>query len=152
MRQLNLLPKLSKATSTRIGLALALACTTVAAAGGVEASTAAAGTLPGVVSIDTCRVMQGRGFAWFYCGVVSDSIPNNTVVVSYHVNLTTFKPTTGGTWYNRTGTLRFTGGQSVRTLKFAVRNRSAAQVRRQLRVTLSNARGATVRDATAVAG
>jgi hypothetical protein len=141
---------MSKATSTRI--ALALACATVAVAGGVEASTAAAGTLPGVVSIDNCHVKQGRGFAWFYCGVTSDSIPNNTVLVNYRVNLTTFKPNTGGTWDNRTGTLRFTGGQSVQTLKFAVRNRSAAQVHRQLRVTLSNARGATIRDATAVAG
>jgi hypothetical protein len=147
MRQGN---PMSKATSTRI--ALALACITVAAAGGVEASTAAAGTLPGVVSIDNCHVKQGRGFAWFYCGVVSDSIPNNTVLVNYRVNLTTFKPNTGGTWYNRSGTLRFTAGQSVQTLKFAVRNRSAAQVRKQLRVTLSNARGATIRDATAVAG
>jgi hypothetical protein len=146
MRQSN---PMSKAASTRI--ALALACITVTAAGGVEASTAAAGTLPGVVSIDNCHVNQGRGFAWFYCGVVSDSIPNNTVVVNYRVNLATFMPNTGGTWYSRTGTLRFTGGQSVRTLKFAVRNRSAAQVRRQLRVTLSNARGATIRDATALA-
>jgi hypothetical protein len=141
---------ISKATSTRIALALAFA--TVAAAFGVEAQSAVAGTLPGVVSIDSCHVKQGRGFVWFYCGVASDSVPNNTVLVDYRVNLTTFKPKTGGTWYNRTGTLRFTGGQSVQTLKFAVRNRSAAQVRKQLRVTLSNARGATIRDATAVAG
>jgi hypothetical protein len=141
---------ISKATSSLI--ALALACASVAAGGGIEVSTAAAGTLPGVVSIDNCRVKQGRGFAWFYCGVVSDSIPNNSVLVNYRVNLTTFKPGTGGTWYNRTGTLRFTGGQSLQTLKFAVRNKSAAQVRRQLRVTLSNPRGAIIRDATAVAG
>ena len=147
MRQMK---HMSRAASTRI--ALALVCAAVAAAGGNGASTAAAGTLPGVVSIDNCHLKQGRGFVWFYCGVVSDSIPNNTVLVNYRVNLTTFKPNTGGTWHSRTGTLRFTGGQSVRTLKFAVRNRSAAQVRTQLRVTLSDARGATIRDATAVAG
>ena len=136
----------SRATSA--GLVLALAC---AVAGGIQASTAAAGTLPAVVSIDNCHVKQARGFAWFYWGVVSDSVPGNKVAVDYTVNLPTFKPNTGGTWYSRTGTLRFTGGQSVQSLKFAVRNRTAAQLRSRLRVKLSNARGATIRDATAVA-
>ena len=140
-----------KSRATSAGVGLTLACMVAVAAGGVRASTAAAGTLPGVVSIDNCHVKQGRGYAWFYCGVVSDSIPGNKVLVNYSVNLPTFKPNTGPTWYGRTGTLRFSAGQSVQTLKFAVRNKSAAQVRSRLRVTLSNARGATIRNATAVA-
>ena len=144
-------PRNLKSRAASTSLVLALACTSVASVAGVGASTAAAGTLPGVVSIDNCHVKQGRGFVWFYCGVVSDAIPGDKVTVNYSVNLPTFKPNIGGTWHSRTGTLRYSGGGSLQTLKFAVRGKSVSQVRSQLRVTLKNARGATIRDATAVA-
>jgi hypothetical protein len=106
------------------------------------------------VAIDDCRVKRSRqagGFTWFYCGVVSDNPGNRTVTVRYRVNLTTFKPSTGGTWRSHSGTVRFSGGESLLTLKFAVRNRTVAQVRRSVRVTLSGAQGATISDATATA-
>jgi hypothetical protein len=106
------------------------------------------------VAIDNCRVKRSRqagGFTWFYCGVVSDNPGNGTVTVRYRVNLTTFKPSTGGTWSSRSGTARFSAGESLLTLKFAVRDRTVAQVRRSVRVTLSGAQGATITDATATA-
>jgi hypothetical protein len=104
------------------------------------------------VAIDNCHVKRSRnngGFTWFYCGVVTDVPGSAPVSVSYRTNLTTFTPSTGGSWSRRSGTLRFTSGQSLLNLKFAVRNQTVAQVRQNLRVTLSNARGATITDATA---
>jgi hypothetical protein len=106
------------------------------------------------VAIDNCHVKRSRaggGFAWFYCGVVTDTPGTRTITVRYSVNLPVFKPPTGGTWRTtRTGTLRFTGGgPQLLNLKLAVRNRSVSQVRKSLRVTLSDAQGATITDGTA---
>ena len=113
----------------------------------------AQGASGSTVAIDNCHVKQARGYAWFYCGVIADATTKASITVSYKTNLTTFKPNTGGTWSKGSGTLHFGGpGQSVLNLKFAVRNLTAAQVRKRLKVTLSNASGATITDATAVAG
>ena len=106
------------------------------------------------VAIDNCHVKRSRnggGFTWFYCGVVTDAPGTGPITVSYRVNLRVFRPPTGGTWRTSpTGTLRFTGGGAqLLNLKFAARNRSVAQVRQSLRVTLTNAQGATIIDATA---
>ena len=104
------------------------------------------------MAIDNCHVKRSRnngGFTWFYCGVVTDVPGSASISVSYRTNLTTFTPSAGGSWSRRSGTLRFTSGESLLNLKFAVRNQTVAQVRQKLRVTLSNARGATITDATA---
>jgi hypothetical protein len=104
------------------------------------------------VAIDNCHVKRSRnsgGYTWFYCGVVADVPVSGSISVAYRANLTTFKPGTGGSWRSRSGTLRFTSGQSLANVKFAVRNRTVAQVRQTLRVTLSNAQGATIIDAPA---
>ena len=130
-----------------------LAATGAALAIAVPATAQATASAPGgkgTVAIDNCHIKRSSaagGFTWFYCGVVADAPAN--VSVNYKVNLTTFKPSTGGTWDKGSGTIRFTGGESLENLKFAVRGLSAAQVKSKLRVTLSNARGATITRASA---
>lgn len=134
-------------------VALGLACSAIAATGALEAATTVAQGAPAnTVAIENCHVKRGGDFIWFYCGIASDAAANTTVLVNYRVNLVTFKPATAGTWFSRSGTLRFTGGgQQVRNVKFAVRNLSPAKVRERLRVTLSDATGATITRATAKA-
>ena len=105
------------------------------------------------ISIKNCHVQRSHHThaVWFYCAVTADGAQDATV--DYRSNLATYKPPTGGTWSNQTGTLRFTGGgRQIGELKFAVRNRSLtpAQVRAKLRVTLSNV-GATITNAVATA-
>ncbi len=132
----------------RARLALGLLCTLALA---LAAAPVQATTTHATVAIDNCHVKRGGSFTWFYCGVTSEVPTNTKISVSYRVNLVTFKPNTGGTWDKRSGTLHFGYGQSLQNLKFAVRNLSAAQVKKRLRVVLSEARGATITDATAVA-
>ena len=109
----------------------------------------------GTLTIDNCHVKRSNasgGFTWFYCGIVADAPAGVTVSFDYRVNLATFKPSTGGTWDKGSGSERFTGGgETLWTLKAAVRGLSAAQVRRRLKVTLSNPKGATITRAVAVA-
>ena len=112
------------------------------------------------VAIDNCHVRHSRaqgGFTWAYCGIVTDTTDttdttaSGSITVDYRINLPVFRPSTGGTWQrHRTGTLLFTGGGAqLLNIKFAIRNRSVSQVRQSLRVTLSDAQGATLTDATA---
>jgi len=129
-------------------LALGLLCAFVLALPGAPV---VAANPQATVAIHNCHVQRSQGFTWFFCGVTSEVPTNTTISVSYRVNLVTFKPNVGGTWDRRSGTLHFGRGQSLQNLKFAVRNLSAAQVKKRLRVVLSEARGATVSDATAVA-
>lgn len=132
--------------------ALGVSCAIVAAAALQVLPAAAQTATSATVAIDSCHVKSSRGFSWFYCGVTSDANAKATISVEYRVNLTTFKPNTGGTWDRQSGTLRFGGpGQTVQNLKFAVRNLTAAQVRKRLRVTLSKPRNARITHATATA-
>ncbi len=110
------------------------------------------GSGQGTLAIDNCHVKHSSaagGFSWFYCGIVANS--KSAVSFQYRVNLTTFKPNTGGTWDRGSGSERFGAGETIFTLKFAVRKLSPAQVRKSLKVTLSNAQGAKITDASAVA-
>jgi len=125
----------------------------LAVAGTASAQTPAPAPLA-TIGIKNCHVQRSHRThaVWFYCAVTADGPENASV--DYRSNLATYKPPTGGTWSNQTGTLRFTGGgRQIGGLKFAVRNRSLtpAQVRAKLRVTLSNAQGATITNAVATA-
>jgi hypothetical protein len=138
--------------STTRRLTATTAALAIAAAGTAQA-TAPPADGQGTFKIDNCHIQRSRaagGFTWFYCGVVGDAPANVNISVRYEVNLATFKPSTGGTWDKGTGTVKFTGGgESLQNLKFAVRNLSKAQVKSKLRVSLSNASGATITRATA---
>ena len=130
-------------------------CITAIAALAVAGTASAQTPAPSAtVAIKDCHVQRSNHTraVWFYCAVTADGPENASV--DYRSNLATYKPPTGGTWSNQTGTLRFTGGgRQIGGLKFAVRNRSLtpAQVRAKLGVTLSNAQGATITNAVATA-
>ena len=143
---------------------LAIALTTALLAAAVPAAAhaqsapsgpaAGAAGVEATVSIDNCAVRRSRnggGFAYFYCAVVSDTMPGGSGSVKYTVNLPVYTPRSGGTWSKKTGTVSVGAGQQVLNLKFAVRNRSVSQVRSALRVTLSDPRGLNVVDGTAKA-
>jgi hypothetical protein len=136
----------------RVALAAACALAAIAAALAPSALAASQGTL----AIDNCHVKHSTssgGFSWFYCGIVADAPAKTTVSFTYRVNVATFKPSVGGTWDKGSGSERFTGGgETLWTLKVAVRNLTPAQLRKKLKVTLSDASGATITDGTAVAG
>jgi len=139
---------------SRMGrLAAVTTALALATAGATQAATPTNGIAQGTLKIDNCHIQRSGaagGFTWFYCGVVGDAPANVNISASYRVNLKTFKPSTGGTWDKGSGTIRFTGGgESLENLKFAVRNLSKAQVKSKLRVTLSNASGATITRGTA---
>jgi hypothetical protein len=121
------------------------------------AASAPAGTQPtqGTVEIDDCHVRHSRnagGFTYFYCGITSDIPAGSSGSVTYTVNLPVFKPRNdNGSFRSRTGAIGLSEGTQLWNAEFAVRGRSVAQVRRTLRVTLSNPVGVTISDATAVA-
>jgi len=116
------------------------------------AAPAMAQTSASTIGIDNCHVQRSPTThdVWFYCGVTADNATNASV--GYRSNLATSKPKTLGPWRSRSGTLAFNGGgQEILTLKFAVRNKdlTVRQVKQRLRVTLSNAKGATIADGIA---
>ncbi len=119
---------------SRLSRTLACVAAVALSAGAVTLpAIAGAATTSATVKIDNCHVQRSRaggGFTWFYCGVVTDAPANVSVSVAYGVNLATFKPSTGGTWFSRAGTLRFPGGgEQLRNIKLAVRDLSVSQER-----------------------
>lgn len=100
------------------------------------------------VAIQPCSVAKSRnagGFVWASCGIVADDLPASTVSVSFRSNLPTFDPGTPGPWRKASGTLGFDGTQGTDqqvTIKLAFKGRTTvAQVRKRLKVTLSNPTG-----------
>ena len=118
------------------------------------AAPAMAQTPASTISIDNCHVQRSptTHVVWFDCAVTADNATN--VSAHYRSNLATWKPKTIGPWSSRSGTVAFKGGgEQIRSLKFAVRNKhlSVRQVEQRVRVTLSNAKGATITDGVATA-
>ena len=118
------------------------------------AAPAMAQTPASTIGIDDCHVQRSptTHAVWFYCGVTADNATNISAV--YRSNLATWKPKTIGPWRSRTGKLAFNGGgDQILSLKFAVRNKhlTVRQVKQRVRVTLSNAKGATIADGVAKA-
>lgn len=106
----------------------------------------------GELSISPCHVKQERNaqysFAW--CTVVSDAPAGVDTAVTVRSSMKPFKPNTGGSWSGQTRTLKFSGGGSqIWGVKYAFKGKTPAQVRKSLKVTLSNPRNATIDNATA---
>lgn len=106
----------------------------------------------GVLSISPCHVQQERNkqytFAW--CTITSDAPADVDTSVTVRSSMKPFKPNTGGSWSGQTRTLKFSGGGSqIWGVKYAFKGKTPAQVRKSLKVTLSNPRNATIEDATA---
>lgn len=130
----------------------------------VVATTAACGTvLPtlaqaqtdsdqGEFSISPCHVKQERNkqysFAW--CTIVSDAPAGVSTAVTVRSSMKPFTPKNGGTWSAQTRRLKFSGGGSqILSVKYAFKGKTPAQVRKSLKVTLSNPQNATIANAAA---
>jgi hypothetical protein len=78
-----------------------------------------------------------------------------TVYVQYHSNMKAFEPVTGGEFNSTSSILGFPGNGKVAntySLLFAFKNKTAAQVRKSLKVSISNATGgALITSATTTA-
>ena len=151
---------MNRRTAGPIALALttALLAVSVPATAGAQTApsdpSAGAAGVEATVSVDNCTVRRSRnggGFTYFYCAVSSDTMPGGSGSVKYTVNLPVYTPRSGGTWSKQTGTVQVGAGPQILNLKFAVRNRSVSQVRRTLRVTLSDPQGLNIVDGTATA-
>jgi hypothetical protein len=140
-----------------VALAAALAGAAIPATAGAQGTTTppTATTSQGTVEIDNCHVRHSRnagGFTYAYCGITSDLPAGASGSVTYSANLPTFKPANdNGSFRARTGRYGMSEGTQLWVVEFAFRGRSVAQVRRRLRVTLSNPVGVTITDGTAVA-
>jgi hypothetical protein len=120
------------------------------AAPAAMAQTAAAPT----VHIRNCTVSTSHnkgGYAWASCSIVSSNLPNQAVTLNDKSNLKTFNPGTPGPWRTTSGSVAI-GGDSILALKFGFKGKTAAQVAKSLKVTISTANsGVTITDGTAVA-
>jgi hypothetical protein len=111
------------------------------------------------VDIHDCTVKRSRnagGFTWFTCTLTASRSTARKGSVRYTANLASFTPargSAGSDWSRSTGTVGLGRGDSIEAIKVAVRNRAltVAQVRRRLRVTLSDPVGVAIGDGTATA-
>lgn len=133
---------------------LVAAIAVTAACGAVLPTLAQAqsGSDEGELSISPCHVKQERNkqysFAW--CTVTSDAPAGVNTSVTVRSSMKPFTPKNGGTWSAQTRTLKFSGGGSqIWSVKYAFKGKTPAQVRKSLKVTLSNPTNATIDDATA---
>jgi hypothetical protein len=128
------------------GLTTVLVAATVAAP--VQAASAT-----GTVGIGGCTIKTSRnagGFAWAYCPITSVAVKGQAVTVHYRVNLKTYVPLPNASYSAQSGKLGFpANSQTLLNVKFAFKGLSASQVKSRLKVTLSNAIGATITSATA---
>ncbi len=110
---------------------------------------------PAEISISPCHVKQERNkqYTYAWCTVTSDSAAKVNTSVTVRSNMKPFKPPTNGTWSNQTSTLRFKGGGTqIWGVMYAFKGKTPAQVRKSLKVTLSNAKNATIGTASATVG
>ncbi|HVP02071.1 MAG TPA: hypothetical protein VMT10_05830 [Solirubrobacteraceae bacterium] len=131
-----------------MGIAV-LAAGVCVAAPAAQAETSGQAVAGSTVHIDTCRVAKSyhQDFTYAYCAIVSETngiVPNNSISVNYKVNLPTFTPKDGGTWDKGSGTVKFGGGTQILNIKFAVKGKTVAQVKKSLKVTISNAKNALI--------
>ena len=116
----------------------------------------AASPAPTTVTIDSCTVRHSRnagGFTYAYCSVVTQAPAGQAISVRYRSNLATYKPAVANGDYDpRSKTVPFAGGgDQIQSIKLAFRKLTVAQVTSRLKVTLSDASGATITNAVATA-
>ena len=136
-----------------LGLAAALGALAVAAPAEAQiiapppAPAPVAAAAP-TIALAPCTIVKSRnhgGFTYASCTITADNLPaQGDVSVQYRSNLSTFNPGTLGPWRRSSGTLGFDGSQGsneILSIKFAFKGRTVAQVRKALKVTLSQATG-----------
>jgi hypothetical protein len=120
------------------------------------ADQAPAGASAPQLHVSTCTVKTSpKGYTYATCPLSAINMGKQTVYVQYHSNLKTFEPATGGEFGSQSGTLGVPGNgkvYKVYSMRFAFKDMSAAQVRKSLKVTISNPTGgAIITAATATA-
>jgi hypothetical protein len=126
-------------TKLAAGLVTAIAAASFAAPGLAQAQVNPNGPQ---IHIDTCSVKQMKGYTSATCPLYAINMDNQTVNVTVKSNMKNFEPK-GFTSYlaAQTGTIGVPGNDkvySVFPLKFAFKGKTPAQVRKSLRVTISN--------------
>lgn len=113
------------------------------------------GLAPATIHIKNCTVKSSRnagGYTWASCSIVGTNLPNQGVRLSYKSNLKAFNPGTLGPWRQTSGTVGVAGGDTILALKFGFKGKTVSQVRKSLKITISNAtNGAMITSGTAVA-
>jgi hypothetical protein len=88
-----------------------------------------------------------RGYVIATVPVTAINMGKQTVYFNYRSNLKTFEPRTGGEFMRQTGKLGIPGNgdvSKVYTFRLAIHGKTAAQVRKSLKVTISNPTGGAV--------
>jgi hypothetical protein len=129
-----------------VGLTTALTAASIAAPAmaAAPAAPAPAGANSPQLHLSTCVVKTSpKGFVYATCGLTSINMGNQTVYVQYHSNMKTFEPA-GRAFSAQNGILGVPGTSKVYnrySLRFAFQHKTAAQVRKSLKVTINNATG-----------
>ncbi|MBJ7329415.1 MAG: hypothetical protein JHC95_05930 [Solirubrobacteraceae bacterium] len=140
-----------------LGTGLVLTAGAAVPAGAQQAliSPQQASTPQNTIHIDNCKVRKSyhQSFVYAYCAIVTDVAAGQKGSVQWKANMKTSQPKgeTGITFQNQTGTYKFGAGSEVWNVGFAFQGKTVAQVEKSLRVTLSNAKNATIVDGTATA-
>ena len=88
-----------------------------------------------------------RGYVIASLPVSAINMGNKTIYVNYSSTMKTVEPATGGEFSPTTGKFGVPGNNKaykVYTLRFAIQGKSEAQIRKQLKVTISNPTGGAV--------
>jgi hypothetical protein len=110
------------------------------------------------IQMGNCKVVHSRhGYTYAVCSVTADNLPaGQSASISYKSSLKTFKPRTAGTWRGQTGTVTFTSpanldGENPGTttdqatgIKLAFRDKTVAQVTKELIVGMTGSTNASV--------
>jgi hypothetical protein len=128
-----------------VGLTTALTAASIAGPALAAAPAAPAPAANGPqLHLSTCAVKTSpKGFVYATCGLTSINMGSQTVYVQYHSNMKTFEPA-GRSFSSQNGILGVPGTSKVYnryTMRFAFQNKTAAQVRKSLKVTIDNATG-----------
>ena len=98
-----------------------------------------------------CSVTRStHGYTYAVCSVTADNLPSGqTATISYRSSLRTFKPRTNVRWGGTTGTVSLSNdsvsgepGNVITNVKLAFRDKTVAQVRRELIVGATGSSGA----------
>lgn len=106
------------------------------------------------IHVKNCTVNRSRNayYTWASCSIVGTNLPNQGVRLSYKSNQKAFNPGTLGPWQHTSGTVGVAGGDTILALKFGFKGKTVSQVRKSLKITISNAtNGAMITNGTAVA-
>jgi hypothetical protein len=103
------------------------------------------------IQMGNCKVARSRhGYTYAVCAVAAENVPaGQSSSISYKSSLKAFKPHTNGSWRAQTGTVTFTNDGSTPVnetgaIKLAFRDKTVAQVTKELVVGMTGSNNASV--------